>query len=399
MAIVDLVQRSDAWLAWRKTGITASMIPVIMERSDYQTPYQLWAELVGLKEPDDLSNNYHVQRGVEQEPEARDTVENEYGKPYMPVCVEADHNTLFKASLDGLYSLGHDKEVLEIKCPCEKIYNEILAQKGQAPTFQMYAAQVQWQLNCATASQGRLYFYLRGKRPISTAIRRNDMFIAKAEEKALWFWNCVQTKTPPPMMDGRDTVVYDIPQPDNTWQARVAQYKEKSKRLSEMEKQTKAIKADLKQLEQFFTSQIPDNVKTFDKDGIRATRVERDGNIDYPKLLKAVEDEFNRVIPNDLKEKYRKEGSSHFRVTVTNTEGCQVVQNEPSTQSEPAHVEVEQPSLEIVPAAEAIGDILYPKSPSQPKNEEVKVEKVNTPPIQPVPPSNFFEKSSSNVFF
>ena len=224
MAIVDLVQRSDAWLAWRKTGITASMIPVIMERSPYQTPYQLWAELVGLKEPDDLSNNYHVQRGVEQEPEARDTVENEYGKPYMPVCVEADHNTLFKASLDGLYSLGNDKEVLEIKCPCEKIYNEILAQKGQAPTFQMYAAQVQWQLNCASASQGRLYFYLRGKRPISTAIRRNDAFIAKAEEKALWFWNCVQTKTPPPMMEGRDTVVYDLPQPDNTWQARVAQY-------------------------------------------------------------------------------------------------------------------------------------------------------------------------------
>lgn len=397
MAIVDLVQRSDAWFEWRKTGITASMIPVIMGLSPYQTPYQLWAELVGLKEPDDLSNNYHVQRGVEQEPEARDTVENEYGKPYMPVCVEADHNTLFKASLDGLYSLGNDKEVLEIKCPCEKIYNEILAQKGQAPTFQMYAAQVQWQLNCANASQGRLYFYLRGKRPISTAIRRNDMFIAKAEEKALWFWNCVQTKTPPPMIDGRDTVVYDVPQPDNTWQARVAQYKEKSKRLLEMEKQAKAIKADLKQLEQFFTSPIPDNVKTFDKDGIRATRVERDGQIDYPKLLKAVEDEFNLVIPDDLKEKYRKEGSSHFRVTVTDTKGCQVVQNEPPAQTETHSVDVGPETLSVKPATEVIPEALA--QPQRTQVEKVQEENVVTPPIQPVPPSNFFEKSSSNVFF
>ena len=49
MAIVDLVQRSDAWFEWRKTGITASMIPVIMGLSPYQTPYRLWAELVGWK--------------------------------------------------------------------------------------------------------------------------------------------------------------------------------------------------------------------------------------------------------------------------------------------------------------------------------------------------------------
>ncbi|MEZ9934625.1 lambda-exonuclease family protein, partial [Vibrio sp. 10N.261.49.C12] len=99
---------------------------------------------------------------------------------YMPVCVEADHNTLFKASLDGLYQSGSEKEVLEIKCPCEKIYNEILELKGQAPTFLMYASQVQWQLNCTGAPQGRLYFYLRGKRPISTTIRRNDSFIKQA---------------------------------------------------------------------------------------------------------------------------------------------------------------------------------------------------------------------------
>ncbi|WP_299143842.1 hypothetical protein [uncultured Vibrio sp.] len=33
MAIIDLVQRSPEWFAWRKTGITASMIPVILDKS------------------------------------------------------------------------------------------------------------------------------------------------------------------------------------------------------------------------------------------------------------------------------------------------------------------------------------------------------------------------------
>lgn len=381
MAIVDLVQRSEAWFEWRKTGITASMIPVILGLSPYQTPYELWAELVGRKKPDDLSKNYHVQRGVEQEPEARDAVESEYGRPYMPVCVEADHNPLFKASLDGLYSLGGDKEVLEIKCPCEKIYLEILDQKGNAPTFRMYAAQVQWQLNCSGATQGRLYFYLRGKRPISTAIQRNDRFIAKAEAAALHFWNLVQTQTPPEMIEGRDKVVYDEPVADNAWLAKVEQYKSKAKYLSEMEAKVKAVKADLKALEGYFTEQIPENVQTFDKDGIRATRVERTGSIDYSKLLTAIEDELNVVIPEAMIEKHRKEGTSYFRVSVTETESKESVE-EPHTDSSNA--------VEAKPESQ---------TETESKKESVEVKQDEPELIMPLPADNFFEKSSTNIYF
>lgn len=386
MAIVDLVQRSEAWHEWRKQGITASMIPVIMGLSSYQTPYQLWAELVGLKEPDDLSNNFHVQRGVEQEPEARDAVENEYGRPYMPVCVEADHEPLFKASLDGLYKSGNDSEVLEIKCPCEKIYNEILEQKAKAPTFKMYASQVQWQLNCSGATQGRLYFYLRGKRPISTAIRRNDAFIAQAEEKARQFWNLVQTKTPPEMIEGRDKVVYDTPvsSADNSWEARVNQYKEKQQRLSEIESKAKAIKADLKQLESYFTEQIPDGLSTFDKDGIRATKVERQGNVDYNKVLADIERHFNGVIPQELIEDNRKEGTSYYRITVTNSEPDQAEPSEtPSVQSEPEPVSTNVQT-----------------QPEETKSEPEVETQPKVPLIhQPIPQGNFHEKSQSNMFF
>lgn len=414
MTVVDLVQRSDEWFDWRKTGITASMIPVIMGLSPYQTAYQLWAEFVGLKERDDLSNNYHVQRGVIQEPEARDVVENEYGRPYMPVCVEADHNPLFKASLDGLYALANVKEVLEIKCPCEKIYNEILVQKGQAPTFQMYAAQVQWQLNCAGADNGRLYFYLRGKRPISTAIRRNDSFIAKAEEKALWFWNLVQTKTPPPLVEGRDKVVYDQPVQDNAWLAKAEQYKEKAKRLARMKAKVKAVEADLKQLESYFTDQIPEDVQSFDKDGIRATRVDRTGSINYPKLLTTIEDELNVRIPETMIEKHRKEGTSYFKITLAE-ESTDNVSNEPQKANSaapetPTATSSVQPEPQAQPQAEP--ELVRPRQLSPGELPETPASKEEAEPItvqqqpqpepevvHPLPAANFFEKSASNVFF
>ena len=414
MPILDIVQRSEKWFAWRKTGITASMIPVILELSPYQTPYQLWAELCGFKEPDDLSNNYHVQRGVAQEPEAREAVENEYGKPYMPVCVMADHNERFLASLDGLYSLkGQDKEVLEIKCPCEKIYLEILEQKSMAPTFQMYAAQTQWQMNCADANVARLYFYLRGKRPISTMIRRNDNFIKQAEQKALWFWNLVQTKTPPPMIPGRDNVVYDTPlsRVDPTWIARVEQLKEKRALLKELETKVSAVKTDAKEIEHYFTSQIPEGAKSLDRDGVRATKVQRDVNIDYEAILNEMAELLNVEIPQNLIDKHTTDGASYYRVTVNTSEVTQsdcsnVIKVEPDKneavqfeQAESSKVEKEVVTLRQPESF--INDLTQQSTQAivEEESSEIQEAVISSQPIKPVPPSNFFENASKDLFF
>lgn len=400
MAIVDIVQLTDKWFAWRKEGITASMIPVIMGLSPYQTPYQLWAELVGYKEPDDLSNNYHVQRGIAQEPEARDVVETQYGKPYMPCCVEADHNTLFKASLDGLFSFNNEKEVLEVKCPCEKIYMEILQLQAKAPTFQMYAAQVQWQLNCSNSKQGRLFFYLRGHRPISTQITRNDSFIASAEKAALEFWELVQTKTPPPMIQGRDKVVYDVPvaNADPAWLAKVDQYKEMAKQYSDMKAKSDAAKAELKKLESYFTSNIPDNAPSFYKDGIRATKVERAGSIDYLKLIKAIEEKFDISIEEDFINSFKSEGSSYYRVTA----------GEPETEDQKAL----NASITNIASANTAQQVNVTHLVKEMPKTSPKVDKVAlTKGIErntgndshelatPVPANDYFKKSTKNMFF
>ncbi|MFA0393429.1 lambda-exonuclease family protein [Vibrio sp. 10N.222.54.A1] len=402
MAIIDLVQRSEEWFAWRKTGITASMIPVILGKSPYQTPYQLWAELVGLKEPDDLSNNFHVQRGVAQEPEARNAVETEYGKPYMPVCVQADHNPLFLASLDGLYRFGQESEVLEIKCPHEKIYNEILQYKGQAPTFQMYLAQVQWQLNCANAKQGRLYFYLRGKRPISVGIPRDDAFIEQAEEAALVFWNLVQTKTPPPRIEGRDKVVYDNPLPDNVWVAKANEYKEKKAYHLELAAKADAVKDDLKELESFFTKEIPDDAKTFEKEGIRATKVEREGSVNTQALISVLEQELNVVITQEIINKAKGKGSSYFKVSVDeNADKVKVEQSTLEAVTKPTSIDETTETI-VAPKMVSLPTDLDPQPlvSAQTVEDSQTTQQEPTEYLQPLmPQNNFFEKSKSNMHF
>ena len=44
MKIIPIEQQSPEWFEWRKTGITASDMPIIMGVSPYKTPWQLWAE-------------------------------------------------------------------------------------------------------------------------------------------------------------------------------------------------------------------------------------------------------------------------------------------------------------------------------------------------------------------
>jgi predicted RND superfamily exporter protein len=272
----------------------------------------------------------------------------------------------------------------------------------------MYAAQVQWQLNAASAKVGRLYFYLRGFRPISTEIKRNDAFIAQAEEKAIWFWNLVQTKTPPPMIEGRDKVVYDTPisNVDPTWLKRVEQLKEKNKRLVEMEKHIKAVKADIKQLEQYFTGQIPEEAKTFEKDGIRATRVERNGSVDYQQLLESIKSEMNIVIPESMIEKCRKEGTSYFKVTVSDNSTDSVSTQEKSETPEvEENTTVQNKPQELVKTAQVLtpkqldsSELGYQPASKVTTQEEVKSTQTGEM-VFPIPASNFFEKSNQSVFF
>jgi hypothetical protein len=241
---------------------------------------------------------------------------------------------------------------------------------------------------------------LRGKRPINVGIRRDDHFIAQAEQAALAFWKLVQDKTPPKMIDGRDTVVYDSLQPDSVWEVRAEEYKEKKVRYDSLKAQVDAIKKDLKTLESDFTDEIPEGQKTFVKEGIRATKVEREGNISTQDLIEIIENELNVKIPQDMIDKARGNGSSYFKITVDeNAEKVEVEQKPLETITEPEASETPTETITGPIMASIKEDpALKQMSTSQATTQEVPKEPTEF--IQPVMPRNdYFEKSSRNMHF
>lgn len=58
MKIVNLSQREEDWLDWRRQGVTATDAAILLNRSPYKTRWRLWAEKTGY--PDDLTIEYSL---------------------------------------------------------------------------------------------------------------------------------------------------------------------------------------------------------------------------------------------------------------------------------------------------------------------------------------------------
>lgn len=139
MRIVDLVQGSPAWLAWRNAGIGGSDVAAILGVSPFEdaTRERLMEEkLYGRKR----DTNYAMRRGTSLEPVARKLFEQRTGLVWPPMCVEDEHQTWAKASLDGINF--EQQAIIEIKAPNWKVHDAWLL--GLVPEY--YAVQMQWNM-------------------------------------------------------------------------------------------------------------------------------------------------------------------------------------------------------------------------------------------------------------
>ena len=187
MKYVNLEQRSDEWLAWRRNGITATESAVILGLSHYTTKRALWAEKTGRAQPKDLSRNPIVRYGVEHEPLARALFEEEHDVCVLPACGEMDEEPVFRASFDGLTP---DGEPVEIKCPTDKILESVRTGGRESEAFRYYYVQVQHQIMVADAKRGFLVFFDHGR--IHTfEIARDEELIARIREEGLKFHRAV----------------------------------------------------------------------------------------------------------------------------------------------------------------------------------------------------------------
>lgn len=339
MKVVDLVQRSPEWHAWRRHGVSASDAATILGISPYKTPWRLWAEKTGRLQPEDLSRNPNVRRGVRLEDVARQAVEkyvDECGGVLLPVCVEHESMPWLRASFDGL---NDQNEPVELKCPADSTLEKVKADMSldtikaegeQSEAYRLYYPQVQFQMMVVGAQRGYLAFYSEkdGGQLITFTLDLDLELVSELSTKAKAFWDTVQNDKAPPMDPGRDIFV---PSGENRekWDALVERRGKLSEALSKEERIAKGLKAELKTNEGDLIALMGDFSHAAAQ-GLAVTRYEQQGGVDYKALLA---EHLPDLAPAEL-DKYRKEGSRRVKIThKTTTELEQAVEsaaNKPS---------------------------------------------------------------------
>jgi len=172
MIILDIPQCSDEWFAARVGVPSASCFDKILtdtgkvSTSREKYLYQLAGErLLGCKE--ETYQSAAMSRGLELEPEARDTYAFITGSEVQTVgIVYKDERKRFSCSPDGL----PPERGLEIKCPSIAVHTEYL-HKGKLPTT--YFPQVQGSLYITGLEVWDFMSYFPGMDPLIVTVEPN----------------------------------------------------------------------------------------------------------------------------------------------------------------------------------------------------------------------------------
>lgn len=198
MRLLDIDQRSDAWLAWRACGLGSSDAAAIVGLSPWTTRDELLLEkemaLRGERARD--RDNGAMARGRRLEPVARDLYEQLMGWEAPPACgVHREHDWL-KASFDGW--VRERSLPVEIKCPNRADHE--LALQGDVP--EKYAAQVPHLMLVSGAS--RLHYvsysdyFPTGSRLAVVTVERDERICDLLFQAELEFWREVECR----LLDG-----------------------------------------------------------------------------------------------------------------------------------------------------------------------------------------------------
>lgn len=311
MKVINIIQRSQEWHQWRKCGVSASTASIIMGANPYKSIWRLWAEKTGRAVEADLSRNPHVRRGFLLEDRARQCCEKALGEDFLlPVCGQSSANPLFLASFDGL--TGNNIPT-ELKCPCEKVFQDVLAKAEESESYKLYYPQVQHQIYVADAPYGWLMFYGPEDNGVHCLFRvhRDAAFLDELELRVGSFWKCVEQDTEP----GRDCD-HDlfIPRDDEakSWISLASEYRALEQQALIYAEKLSSIKSQMRRSQDGMSELMRDFSKG-EFAGVAVTRYLKKGSIDFEKFI-------SENLPNldrNLLESYRRDGSTQYRVTVT----------------------------------------------------------------------------------
>lgn len=96
----DIQQGTPEWLAWRRAGVGASEVAVLVGLSEDSTPYQIWLDKMG-RSTESAEPNFGMLTGHEREAQMRAGLELELDGTFAPCLIEAEPGSIFRVSLDG----------------------------------------------------------------------------------------------------------------------------------------------------------------------------------------------------------------------------------------------------------------------------------------------------------
>lgn len=284
MKIIDVEQGSAAWLAWRKTLITATDCPAILGSSPWVTAYQCWQRKLGLIE--EQKSTEAMERGKRLEPKARLEFMNHHGIEMEPLVVESSEYNFLGASLDGISDNG--KYILEIKCGGSDLLK--MASKGLIPDY--YMDQMQQQLLVTGAEKCFYYCWSENEKYI-IEVEPHPTFAAHFLPKAREFLRCIAYSESPALQE-RD---YKDMSSEPLWRI----YSEKYNHISEQIKILEELKESYRK--EILKLCADHNCKG---SGIKVMKVVTRGRIAY--------DEIPEIKDIDL-EKHRKSSTTSWKIT------------------------------------------------------------------------------------
>lgn len=185
-------QSGKDWLDWRKNGVGASDIGVIMGSNVYKTMLSLWDDKCGFKGEDYI--NAAMAHGIKNEERARQWINKNQQLNLEPLCLEDMESPYFRASLDGYDS---EKKVLaEIKCP---VSHDVLDRARENRTLPLYwLHQIQWQIMICKPVRAFIALWdYRYDSCITVEAFAQPTLQKEMREKAQEFWRMVQMGVPP----------------------------------------------------------------------------------------------------------------------------------------------------------------------------------------------------------
>jgi len=275
MKIVELEQGSLEWLEFRKKGIGASDIPIIMEASPYTTRYQLWRQKLGFSEGE--PENYAMRAGKAAEADIRAYAESYRNMSFSPLVCHEEENPWAFASLDGYNA--DNKEALECKLFMRaSSFAPVL--RGEIP--ESHRLQMIWQLLCSSANSVSYCAFCKetGQFKLHHLTRDDldyDIFYDEVWEQANAFHSLVTQSIAPAMVKkDYDAIESEyMPIDDPAFSALAAEWIEENRKLKEATARVKQLRSAMIE----FTDD--GNCRGF---GVRLRRGERKSPIEWSRV-------------------------------------------------------------------------------------------------------------------